>query len=94
MSPIGWLPILSGSSAGGVIDVNLNIVWATVDRLLDGFLALLPLLAAALVVFVLLLFVARGVGRWPSARSRGRPTAARRPLSGGCSMSACWHWRC
>lgn len=57
----GRLPIVSASGAGGVVDVNVGIIWATVDRLLDGFLALLPLLAVALVVFVLLLFAARGV---------------------------------
>lgn len=45
----------------GVIDANVNLIWGTVDRLLDGFLAMLPLLAVAVVVFVLLLFAAKGV---------------------------------
>ncbi len=48
-------------NASGTIDANFNLVWRTVDRLLDGFLALLPLLLVALVVFVLLLFAAKGV---------------------------------
>ena len=43
------------------IDANFDVIRATVDRLLDGFLAMLPLLAAAILVFVLLLFAARGV---------------------------------
>jgi hypothetical protein len=43
-----------------LIDANFGVIWATVDRLLDGFLAMLPLLAAAIFVFVLLLFAARG----------------------------------
>jgi len=53
------------SSAGdpGMIDANFNLIWATFDRLLDGFLAMLPLLFAGLVVFVMLLFVAKGVRR-------------------------------
>lgn len=44
-----------------IIDANFGVIWVTVDRLLDGFLAMLPLLAAAIVIFVLLLFAARGV---------------------------------
>lgn len=44
-----------------LIDANFGLIWATVDNLIDGFLALLPLLAAAIVIFVLLLFAARGV---------------------------------
>ena len=47
------------ATADGVT-ANIDIVWATVDRLLDGFLAMLPLFVAAILVFVLLLFVARG----------------------------------
>lgn len=43
------------------IDANFSVILATVDRLLDGFLAMLPLLAAAILVFVLLLLAARGV---------------------------------
>lgn len=43
------------------IDANFDVIRATVDRLLDGFLAMLPLLVAAVFVFVLLLFAARGV---------------------------------
>lgn len=42
------------------IDANIGLIRASVDRLLDGFLALLPLLAVAVVVFLLLLFAARG----------------------------------
>ena len=44
-----------------LIDANFGLIWATVDNLLDGFLAMLPLLAASIVIFVLLLFAARGV---------------------------------
>jgi small conductance mechanosensitive channel len=53
--------IVQAQKASGAIDANLNLVWRTVDRLLDGFLALLPLLLVALVVFVLLLFAAKGI---------------------------------
>jgi small-conductance mechanosensitive channel len=53
--------IVQVQSASGTIDANVNLVWRTIDRLLDGFLALLPLFLVALVVFVLLLFAAKGV---------------------------------
>lgn len=43
------------------VDADPGVILASVDRLLDGFLAMLPLLATALVVFVLLLFLARGL---------------------------------
>lgn len=43
------------------VDANFGVIWATVDRLIDSTLAMLPLLAAGIIVFVLLLFVARGV---------------------------------
>jgi len=45
----------------GIVNANVNLIWSAVDRLLDGFLAMLPLLFAGLVVFVVLLFVAKGV---------------------------------
>jgi small-conductance mechanosensitive channel len=41
----------------------VNLIWSAVDRLLDGFLAMLPLLVAGLVVFVVLLFIAKGLRR-------------------------------
>ena len=44
-----------------IIDANFGVIWATVDRLLDGFLATLPLLAAAILIFVLLLLGAKGI---------------------------------
>ena len=44
-----------------LIDANFGLIWAAVDNLIDGFLAMLPLLAAGIVIFVLLLFTARGV---------------------------------
>ena len=47
--------------AESVIDANFGLIWATVDRLIDGFLAMLPLLVAAIIVFVLLVFAARGL---------------------------------
>jgi len=43
------------------VDANFGAIWATVDRLIDSTLAMLPLLAAGIIVFVLLLFVARGL---------------------------------
>lgn len=47
---------MAGNSGGaGVVDVTVDVIWRTTDRLLDGLLAMLPLLAAALVVFTLLL---------------------------------------
>ncbi len=49
------------SSGAGVIDANVELIWRTVDRLLDGFLVMIPLLGAGLVVFVVLLFAAKGV---------------------------------
>ena len=44
-----------------LIDANFGLIRAAVDNLIDGFLAMLPLLAAGIVIFVLLLFTARGV---------------------------------
>lgn len=52
---------IAAASSNTLVDANFGLIWATVDRLLDGFLAMLPLLVAAIVVFVLLLFAARGV---------------------------------
>lgn len=47
---------MAGNSGGGrvgagMVDANVDVIWRTTDRLLDGFLAMLPLL----------LFVAKGV---------------------------------
>ena len=47
--------------ASGAVDVNVHLIWRAVDRLLDGFLAMLPLLVAGIIVFVLLLLLAKGV---------------------------------
>ena len=44
-----------------VLDANVDLIWRTADRLLDGFFAMIPLLVAALVVFVLLLLLAKGL---------------------------------
>ena len=52
---------VAAPSTDNVVDANFGVIWATVDRLLDGFLAMLPLLVVAIVVFILLLFVARGL---------------------------------
>ncbi len=52
---------IAAAPSDSVIDANFGLIWATVDKLIDGFLAMLPLLAAASVIFVLLLFAARGV---------------------------------
>ncbi len=52
---------VAAAPADTIIDANFGVIRATVDRLLDGFLAMLPLLAAAILVFVLLLFAARGL---------------------------------
>jgi len=43
------------------VDANFGVMWQTVDRLLDSSLAMLPLLAVAVIVFMLLLFAARGL---------------------------------
>ena len=34
----------SGGPGASVIDANVDVIWRTTDRLLDGFLAMLPLL--------------------------------------------------
>jgi small conductance mechanosensitive channel len=67
------------------VDADIGNVWRTIDRLLDGLLATLPLLGVALVAFVVLLFVAKGVRRVAEralARSsnRGAATAIGRIL--------------
>ena len=49
------------SASPGTVDANFGLIWRTADRLLDGFLAMIPLLLAAVVVFFVLLFVAKGV---------------------------------
>ena len=56
----GFNQIAAAPSDTG-IHANFGVILTTVDRLLDGFLAMLPLLAAAILVFVLLLFAARVV---------------------------------
>lgn len=45
----------------GMVDANVGLIWRTADRLLDGFFAMIPLLVAALAVFVVLLFLAKGL---------------------------------
>lgn len=67
------------------IDLDPGVILASANRLLDGFLALLPLLATSLIVFVLLLFFARAlrfVAEKALARSsnRGAATAIGRLL--------------
>ncbi len=52
---------IAAPPSDALIDANFGLIWATVDNLLDGFLAMLPLLAAAIAIFVLLMFSARGV---------------------------------
>jgi small conductance mechanosensitive channel len=53
---------MGGNGTGvGVVDANVDLIWRTADRLLDGFFAMIPLLVAGLVVFALLLLLARGV---------------------------------
>lgn len=51
----------SSGGAAGIVDANVGLIWQTVDRLLDGFLAMLPLLVAGLLVFLVLLMIARFV---------------------------------
>jgi small conductance mechanosensitive channel len=51
----------SDGQKAGVIDANVNLIWSTADRIVDGFLAMVPLLIAGLLVFFLLVFVAKGV---------------------------------
>jgi len=52
---------IAAAPADTSVDANFGMIWVTIDRLLAGFLATLPLLAIAVVVFILLLFAARGV---------------------------------
>lgn len=54
---------MAAGSDENIVSTNAGIVWRTVDRLLDSFLAMLPLLVAGLVVFVVLLLAAKGVRR-------------------------------
>lgn len=56
----GLSQIAAAPSDAG-IDANFGVIRATIDRMLDGFLSMLPLLAAAILVFVLLVFAARGL---------------------------------
>ena len=51
----------NASAAVAKVEPNVNLIWRTVDGLLDGFLALLPLLLVAVVVFVVLLVIAKGL---------------------------------
>lgn len=51
----------SKGGAAGIVDANVGLIWQTVDRLLDGFLAMLPLLVAGLLVFLVLLMLAKAV---------------------------------
>lgn len=67
------------------VDANFGAIWATLDRLLDGFLAMVPLLVLAVIVFVLLLFAARGARYLAEkaltrASNRGAATAIGRLL--------------
>lgn len=60
------------------VDADIGNVWRTIDRLLDGFLATLPLLGVALLAFVLLLLLAKGMRRGVEralARSSNRSAA-------------------
>ncbi len=52
---------LQAGDGVGVVDANVGLIWRTVDRLLDGFLAMLPLLVAGLLVFLVLLMLAKAV---------------------------------
>lgn len=45
------------------VEPNVELIWRTVDRLLDQFLAMLPLLLLGLVAFVTLLLLAKGLRR-------------------------------
>jgi small conductance mechanosensitive channel len=53
--------VASKTGAGGHVDLDPGVLLASVNGLLDGFLAMLPLLVTALVVLALLLFLARGL---------------------------------
>ena len=61
----------AGDGGAGVIDANVGLIWRTADGLLDGLFAMIPLLIAALVVFVVLLFLAKGV-RYLAERALAR----------------------
>lgn len=49
------------NGAEATLDAHIDVVAASINRLVDGFLAMLPLLVSGLVTLVLLLLVARGV---------------------------------
>ncbi len=57
--------------AAQFVDANAGSIWKTVDKMLDGFLAMLPLLVAGILIFLVLLFVAKGV-RSVAERAIGR----------------------
>lgn len=71
-------PEVPGVENDAEVDGQVSEAWTTIDRLVDGFLARLPLIAIAAVVFVLFWIVAKG-GRYGVERSTRRTN---RPLLG------------
>ena len=68
--------IISASNAAA--EPSLDSVWQSFDRIVDGFIRLIPLLAAGAITFVLLLFVSAGLRRLAEralARSANRGAA-------------------
>jgi small conductance mechanosensitive channel len=53
--------VASLTTADAQVGVESGVILASVNELLDGFLAMLPLIVTALVVLALLLFLARGL---------------------------------
>jgi len=54
---------MAPSSSPREVDADIGNIWRTLDRMLDGFLATLPLFVVAIVVFVVLLFAAKFIRR-------------------------------
>jgi small conductance mechanosensitive channel len=61
--PIDLLVIgqVATGRTGDFINANFSVIMITVNRLINGLLAMLPLLVAAILVFLLLLFAAKGL---------------------------------
>ena len=62
-SPIDFLVIgqVPTGQTGDLINANFSVILVTVNRLLNGFLAMLPLFVTAILVFLLLLLAAKGL---------------------------------
>ena len=67
-----------GAASPEAVDANVGLIWGTADRLIDNFLAMIPLLVAGLAVFIVLLLAAKAVRyviERPLARTSNRSAA-------------------